>query len=219
MKASVAGWTNDFDYDIGLAAPPTGNNQYGSAAIKMAIMNEDGEQEYEQPTLYLETYGSEQGYLYQPAQLHFHTPSEHSVEGKLYDAEMHIVHVAFDGTYNNKTYNTATALGDKKYAVYGIFFEELDCEESDSECLASRAASDKFFEGLAVFDEAIYVPSNMSFDRETEDPNTKDFLASLVGGQFYSYDGSFTTPPCTEGVKWTVLRVPAPISPWNLASM
>ena len=30
---------------------------------------------------------------FSPLQFHFHAPSEHSVDGKLYDAEMHIVHV------------------------------------------------------------------------------------------------------------------------------
>jgi carbonic anhydrase len=30
---------------------------------------------------------------------------------------------------------------------------------------------------------------------------------------YYGFDGSLTTPPCSEGVKWMVLRTPMTVSP------
>ena len=42
-----------------------------------------------------------------PLQIHWHAPSEHTVDGKYYDAEAHIVHINEDN----------------ELAVLGIFFE------------------------------------------------------------------------------------------------
>jgi carbonic anhydrase len=36
-------------------------------------------------------------------------------------------------------------------------------------------------------------------------------MESLDLSQFYAYDGSLTTPPCWEGIRWTVLANPLPI--------
>jgi len=46
-------------------------------------------------------------------QFHFHTPSEHTVDGNSYPAEVHLVHAADDG----------------ELAVLGIFFEEGEANE------------------------------------------------------------------------------------------
>ena len=44
------------------------------------------------------------------------------------------------------------------------------------------------------------------------DLDLKDVLYDLNLGHFWSYAGSLTTPPCTEGINWTVLKEVQPIS-------
>ena len=37
-------------------------------------------------------------------------------------------------------------------------------------------------------------------------------------GNYYRYDGSLTTPPCSEGVKWIVLTTPIEMSEAQIAA-
>jgi carbonic anhydrase len=39
-----------------------------------------------------------------------------------------------------------------------------------------------------------------------------DYIFPDVGSGFYHYDGSLTTPPCSEGVKWYVKKTPTELS-------
>ena len=43
------------------------------------------------------------------------------------------------------------------------------------------------------------------------------FLAGVDMTEYWNYNGSLTTPPCTEGIKWTVVKQVQPISTAQLA--
>ena len=46
--------------------------------------------------------------------------------------------------------------------------------------------------------------------------DASDLLPSKRG--YYTFDGSLTTPPCSEGVRWFVLKAPATFSAAEIAA-
>lgn len=81
---------------------------------------------------------------YGGVQFHFHHGSEHTVEGKRHDLEMHTVHLATDSDYYKKAAKDASA--GAFAAAMGIMFsvDEPSREFSDEEV----AVIDNFFESL-----------------------------------------------------------------------
>ncbi|OHB33677.1 MAG: hypothetical protein A2X84_03245 [Desulfuromonadaceae bacterium GWC2_58_13] len=58
-----------------------------------------------------------------------------------------------------------------------------------------------------------YMPAKANSDTEApnETLNVMDMLPESKA--YYGFEGSLTTPPCTEGVKWMVLSTPMTVSP------
>ncbi|AXT62091.1 carbonic anhydrase family protein [Aquimarina sp. AD10] len=108
---------------------------------------------------------------YDLIQFHFHTGSEHTINGKQYPMEMHLVHQ-----------DPITKL----LGVVGIFFEEGKKNEVLS----------KYLSVLPKEEGGQYV-SRSKFKVE-------DLLPGNM--EFYTYDGSLTTPGCSEIVTWYVVK-------------
>ena len=111
------------------------------------------------------------------AQLHFHAPSEHTLNGKNYPVEVHFVHQAPDG----------------KLAVVGVFFEQ--------------GAANPTFAKIAS-----KIPSQADQTNQMSSDLNPEGLMPPLDGTAFRYDGSLTTPPCTEGVTWTVYKQPVTLS-------
>ena len=145
--------------------------------------------------------------LFEPLELHFHSPSEHTVEGKHHDLEMQILH-QYKGTNEQ--------LG----AIIAIFF---DVEDGGSE-------ANPFIESLLFPNATYYVPDGPHIDPDSSlwinetlgtplnvtDVQLASLLSSIEMTNYWSYPGSLTVPPCTEGVKWTILPKVQNISPEQL---
>jgi carbonic anhydrase len=105
-------------------------------------------------------------------QLHWHSPSEHTVNGRRYDMEMHLVHQSADG----------------KAAVISVLYQV--------------GRPDGLLRKLEPFLQLIADQRDREERLGVVDPHAARGWASV----YYRYMGSLTTPPCTEGVVWTILR-------------
>ena len=138
--------------DIGLPAAPSGGKN-PNAAIKLnlgtdvrgasMVLKRDVNLEEGAPII--------EETMWNPLQLHFHQPSEHTLNGELFVAEMHIVHTPINGFVDNIYYPTATQRP-SDLAVLGMWFEESNCRNSDAAlqaaCEVKLAASEAFFEAM-----------------------------------------------------------------------
>lgn len=121
------------------------------------------------------------GKRYELIQFHFHAPSEHTVDGKHYPLEAHLVHKSEDG----------------KLAVVGVFMKEGN--------------SNDFLETVWTHmptQEGEKVVPGVIMNASVLPPDDKSY---------YNYIGSLTTPPCSEGVSWNVMKTPLEVSPEQIA--
>ena len=120
--------------------------------------------------------------MYHLKQFHFHTPSEHYIDGTPYPMEVHFVHQADDG----------------ELAVVGVMMKIGKKNETIGQIWSHIPKSGE---------------TNMPKDLKV---SAADLLPRT--GIYYKYDGSLTTPPCTEGVKWHVMQDPIEISQEQLTA-
>lgn len=137
------------------------------------------------PANHTDNYVVIDGTQYFLQQFHLHTTSEHTIDGKHADLELHLVNKSADGAV----------------AVLGVLFNTGEVNPT----LAG------------VFDS---MPKSVSADDHPESiPGTLNPADLLpAGSEVLEYEGSLTTPPCTEGVRWNVYETPGSISAEQLSA-
>jgi carbonic anhydrase len=119
---------------------------------------------------------------YELTQFHFHTPSEHEVDGKPQAMELHLVHRDKDGNL----------------AVLAVLLKEG----------AEHAALKPVFDNM---------PPTAGPEQSVDGTVTLGELLPADKSSF-RYDGSLTTPPCSEGVKWVVFVQTMEVSKEQIAA-
>jgi carbonic anhydrase len=119
-------------------------------------------------------------HIYDFKQFHFHTPSEHLIDGITYPMEMHMVH--------KRRSDDTTAVTD--YLVIGIWFKEGG---KDNPFLNEFMEAVPDHEGEVIEVRGGYV-------------NVNDLLEQADEIEYYHYNGSLTTPPFSESVTWLIIK-------------
>ncbi len=132
-----------------------------------------------QPGSYLTITGRDK--RYELKQFHFHSPSEHKIDGRSYAMELHFVHVSDTGAL----------------AVVGVMIDEGD----------EHPVLNKLW---------TWMPENAG---ETSEQPIGIEETNLLPPtrEYFAYSGSLTTPPCSEGVAWIVLKNPIEASAEQIA--
>jgi len=135
------------------------------------------------------------GTVYDFKQIHFHTPSEHLIDGMTFPMEMHIVNIAqpIDDT---KT---------PEYLVVGVLFK--------------MGKENKF---LTEFLELIPQEKHSKKTIKPGIVKLSDLFSSEVAegqGSYFHYRGSLTTLPFSESVSWYIDKIIYEASPMQIQSI
>ncbi len=154
IQNSVESETGEFEFD------------YEKTPLKVLNNGHTIEVEYEAGSS-MQINGEE----YRLLQFHFHTPSEHQVNGNAFPMEMHLVHTSTSG----------------ELAVIGVLIKEGHKNRTFNKIIK-------------------HAPQHIGVnDVEGKSINVKNLLPEDTD-EYFSYSGSLTTPPCSEGVRWFVMK-------------
>tara|TARA_Y100001936_G_scaffold112264_1_gene110332 strand:- start:2713 stop:3486 length:774 start_codon:yes stop_codon:yes gene_type:complete len=134
------------------------------------------------------------GVEYNLKQMHFHTPSEHLIDGMTFPMEMHIV-----------SKNKSTKKTNPRYLIIGILFKEGK----------NNKFLDEFINKIPKSEDTI-----TSLKIGTVSLNDLLYSSKLNNVRnFYHYPGSLTTPPYTQTAQWFIYKTIMEASPQQIRTI
>ena len=118
------------------------------------------------------------GISYDLLQFHFHSPSEHTIDGLAAPMEIHFVHIDLNSG-NLAVVGVMLTEGEKDNVAYSAVFDHMPAEVGEPQAMSMSLALDSLL------------------------PEARTF---------FTYQGSLTTPPCSEIVRWLLLDTPVELS-------
>jgi carbonic anhydrase len=148
-------------------------------------------------------YGKEAGKTYKAAQFHIHSKSEHTINGQVFEAELHIVHLqeSMTGVTLIDDLLVGTGIdGSRGASVVGFMIKS---NASVPNAMFENLLYGFETAGCGVLSGNVNGASSAAF-------NPYNFLAPDTC--IYNYDGSLTTPTCDEIVEWNLASKPISVT-------
>ena len=117
---------------------------------------------------------------YNLKQFHFHSVSEHTLSGLHFPLELHMVH------------QRVGAKGLNDLLVIGVLFRAPPDGSSPNPFLTSL--------------DWTSLPAEPQHANKLSNPVDLSLLNGALTGEYFNYEGSLTTPPCSETVNWFVMK-------------
>lgn len=125
------------------------------------------------------------GVTYKLLQFHWHTPSEHELNGEKFPMEMHLVHRGPGELQPDGTVSVGPL------SVVGVWIRRGKENKELKKLFADLPTQPDEHRTISRFNLTRLLPESL---------------------ESYRYDGSLTTPPFNEGVRWVVLAEPIEMS-------
>jgi carbonic anhydrase len=139
------------------------------------------------------------GGVYHGEEIIFHTPAEHTINGKSFDLEVQIIHYGVSKGDIAKQV-TLSFLFYVKPGVFNNFLDKIDVYNLPNEI-------DEFKDLNSILN----IPS-IFYSNIKNNPFPDNDTIPMKDFSFYQYEGSLTSPPCTERTTVIVAAEPLPIS-------